>query len=310
MTFSLIFICISCGLAAEKPQASFVDEVRSIRKLSGVTFYITETIPLRRQLFIDEDRTPSIRSAMFPIHTGGQNASVEDQERAMQVLREMIGRLRAASSRGEIVQAPLFQFLTWHPGHGQDLLLWDSKHVEAAEQAYNKNPSTVLAVAYLELALIQRARHLESQYKASLSEAIEVLELSKVDYASDRDFRKSLPQPVNFARPESCILFLAAECARQNGGYSDATDYYSHLINIDPSGPCSWEALVRLRLVPNMDKQLLRNGQSAVMEGFPSVWGCLSLHQRLRPISKDESASRLPLIFQKLALEIQEAERK
>ena len=138
---------------------------------------------------------------------------------------------------------------------------------------YEKNPSTVKATIYLELALIELETN-SSNAIATLELAVQTLDLTNMNFKSDIEFRLRTDRYSNIARPEAAILFIAGR-ELESTDLQRAIHYYRSLVRGAPGSPLSWEAAARMsylkstgEIVPGYEQvhELLANG-------YPLVWG-------------------------------------
>lgn len=179
---------------------------------------------------------------------------------------------------------------------------------QTAREEYAKNPSTLLALAYAELALLLRQLRDFDDLLATLLEAVGTLGLEEVHFRADVNFRKGLPSRVNFGRPETCLLYLLAEEYRRRGRLPEAVKWYKFVISNDPAGPYSWESLTRLKMVPDAVKKEFAAAQATVLATYPCVWGCVQDSLARAKTTKHQFAEMMPALIEQVIVQVRKTE--
>jgi tetratricopeptide (TPR) repeat protein len=209
--------------------------------------------------------------------------------------RRVIAQLTVDKAAGKTHSVP-FDFLgvvLFMAGdHGiADLPDYD---LDEVRKAYKASPSDLRVLAYLELALIERALGRKDEYRKVLAEALIKTNLSEIDRRADVKFRRHLAGRYNFARPECCLLFQAAEDARENKRFDEAQKHYKTLIERAPGSPFAWEALAKTSLLPEVKPEETKRLTDILLQTYPLVWGC----QRPKlKMDKEAFAAQLPALL-------------
>ena len=146
--------------------------------------------------------------------------------------------------------------------------------ISKVRQLYESNPSDLRTLIYLEMSLIQKSLGNIDQYKILIDKAIGTFELISIDFRSDVKFRLYLHEHYNFVRPETCLLFLAAQEAKKSKKYKKAIQYYCTLINRAPASPYAWEAMINIVDVPGVRQEQIEELKNTLLNTYPLIWGC------------------------------------
>ncbi len=143
------------------------------------------------------------------------------------------------------------------------------------EAGYKSKPSSVKALLYLELSILERELG-RTSYEATLKEAIAQLNLTDIDFRLDVKFRAGLAPGANFERPECAILYLAGNCAEEHGEKTQAVERYTTLIERSPGSPLAWEACARLMRLASTGTEVkqLQELEQMLVDTYPLIWGC------------------------------------
>jgi hypothetical protein len=163
--------------------------------------------------------------------------------------------------------------------------------------AYESNPSDLAALVYLELALVERNLGQVGRSQKTLNEALQELDLLKVDFREDAQFRQHLHESFNFARPECVILFLAGDAAAKRGEPELAEKYYSILIERAPASPFAWECFGKLARLPGVDQDRVARLEQLLVKTYPLVWGCRRNALKVEPSQVASTVSTLLRAF-------------
>jgi tetratricopeptide (TPR) repeat protein len=313
---------------------ALLQELRQIRALSSGLYYFWPGNPAGRMVYVVEGRwtlggswwyTRGMRGADFS-HIGDlvlkvPGASIVEapvgdfkkpteatDRRALELARNLVDALSGQGYAKEKHPVP-FDVLARIP-NGSSEAYYDQRDEEAARQGCAKNPSTLLALTYAELALVQRELRQFDDLINTLLEATEKLGLERVDFKGDVDIRKRLPGALNFGRPEICLLYLVAEEYRRRSRFAEAVKWYKVIIRNDPAGPYSWESVVRLRMVLGADHKEAAAAQKAVLETFPCVWGCVQEWLlRARITTKEQFAQLMPGLIEQVIDQVRKEDK-
>lgn len=145
----------------------------------------------------------------------------------------------------------------------------DSPGLHEAADKYMENPSSLEAVAYVELSLVYFHLAKMDLARSTLTEAIDSLSLKTRDFSMDVEFRKIAPR--NVARPECAILYLAGIMAEIQGDLDVAYSHFEVLIRQAPASPFSTEGLARLvKAESDID---LKSLAVSILDQAPLIWG-------------------------------------
>lgn len=310
---SAVVCCVPQAMADAPDIPPAAVELKGIRRKSDVSCSVP--VPgVVRVLQPDGDQGLSLGQPMTRVRFANFSQDVPtavERKEALELYRTFIDGLKDKHSHGAM---PLY--LIAHLEHdpsemfidGQLFMGFNPDGIQPARDGYAAQPSSFLAGAYAELAILQQELGMAENARATLMEAYEVLELSKVNFRNDRDFRRNMPWPVNFIRPESFILFLLGEDARQGDRPDEALRWYQHVIMVDPAGPCAWESLVRLRMLKDVEQTTINQYQAEVFKSFPAAWGALSIFSNR--ISHEQFQNQISLLLKRAARELQDEEAR
>jgi hypothetical protein len=297
------------GAARTREPAQLVEQAR---QLSQVIYYQELAEPIERGFARAADGTIVLQKARFLTvvrqvwqqDDAGNKTLIHEQpipgaagrEQAAALYREVLASLSGAR---RAVPVP-FEFLGIEtPGLRSDVAPEREAAVAAVQQAYAKQPSDLAALAYLELALIEKSLQHDPVYHQLLEDAVRQLNLEKLDFRGDLPFRRDLPEALNFARPEACLLYLAAGEAQAQGRDAEARARYTALVERMPGCPFAWEGLVGLRGAHANSAEQQRLHQS-LMETYPLIWGCARPGFEDTPQARATFAQELPGLLERL----------
>jgi hypothetical protein len=286
--------------------------VEQARQLSQVTYYQELAEPIERgfgraadgSIVLQKARFLTVVRQVWQQDEAGNKTLVHEQpipgaadrEQAAALYREVLASLSGAR---RAVTVP-FEFLGVEvAGLHSDVMPEREAAVAAVQQAYAKQPSDLAALAYLELALIEKSLQHEQVYGQLLEEAVRQLNLEKLDFRGDLQFRRDLPEALNFARPEACLLYLAAGEAQAQGRDAEARARYTALVERMPGCPFAWEGLVGLRS-SNADSAEQQRLHQSLMETWPLIWGCARPGFEDTPQARMAFAQELPGLLERL----------
>lgn len=280
------------------------------RQLSEVLYFFEAPAPMRRGLALGEDGTVSLHGDARGLRIIRRITATDDagrervihqrpvptrgaRERAAALYREALSALAESHKAGASAPVPfeflgveLFQLSDAFPSYSEDL--------ERVRRGYAANPSDLTALARLELALIERALNRPAAYRKTIAQAVMKQLPSRMDFRADIRFRRHLRGTLNFARPETCLLFLSAEDARLSGRPDEARRAYALLVQRAPGSPFAWEALAKMTIMPGADPKRLARLREELLQTWPLVWGC---PRRGRKLTKQALAEQLPRLL-------------
>ena len=217
------------------------------------------------------------------------------------IYREVIHELQNARREGEPKISVPFDFLGVKIYQvAGEFFLPKEYDLAKVRSGYDRNPSDLASLAYLELALIERERGKANEFKKLIDRAVSELKLEDIDYREDVRFRLHLHGAYNFARPESYLLFLAGENAQEKKMHAIAKKFYSILIERAPGSPLAWEALTKIIEQSNILPRDMENLKSILLNNYPLIWGCPRADFHLE---KDAFSEELPALLRKAAEE-------
>ena len=321
---------------AEGMSAGPVEEIRQIRALSGVTFWSQSPRPLDRQIYVEAGKLcwrqwlvvsrlilPHTRTAERTGRTGPSHSATGDAQRKMvglergnrdtkqrralhraQALVETIAGnetgLPPPSVPVELLTAMPLSPASFHPR---------TEDLREARRRYAERPSRLVSLACLELALLHRELGDLGAYRTGLTKALAAVAEGAWDFRTDIEMRRLLVGYYNFARPETCILFLVAEEARRRQDAATAVKYYTMLIDKAPASPYASEALVRLTMMRGVAASDIESAKQRVLETFPCVWGCSRVMLMANGTTREQFAKQMPRLIEEVAEEAREREK-
>ena len=213
-------------------------------------------------------------------------------KRAVLLYRKAIEELAKDGRERKRVAAPYYFLGGVYLG-----LVSDGFSITGVRKGYQIKPSDLAALAYLELALLEKKLGRKEEYSRLLKETVAKLNLMEIHYWTDIIFRQHLLGELNFARPETCLLFLAGEDARLKGQVSEARKYYTTLIERAPGSPFAWESLAKLEAIGDVKPDQMKWLKSILLHTYPLVWGCPRENLKL---DKEAFAAELPALLKKV----------
>jgi hypothetical protein len=225
--------------------------------------------------------------------------TTEKKTDAVRIYERVIQQLSKERQAGENTKARIEMLGVSYPLVSK-MLPKKAKPLGQIFVGYELNPSDLLAVAYLELALLKKDLGDEDGYRRLIADSVKKLKLLEIHYCGDIHFRTCIfDKKYNFARPETCLLFLAGENARSKGQSVEAWKHYMTLIERAPASPFAWEAMVELVATgaPGIDRMKLL--KSILHHTYPLVWGCPRKNLKL---DKDGFAAELPALLKKAGM--------
>ena len=286
--------------------------IQKAREISKLRYYFEVEQPMLRGFGVSNDGPVLFNRGRFPglirrVEHTDNDGKVAVHERpvprdealsqAGAMYRKVLGKLVEAHGAGEKSPVP-FEFLgiEMEGTVVSDIAPQEERDKAWVKRGYLAKPSDLAALVYLELALIEEKLGREDEYRKLIAQAVGDLKLLEIDYRSDTAFRQHLREFGNFARPECCILFLAAEDARLNGRRGEAQQYYTTLIERAPGSPFAWEALAKMSVMPDTDPKEIDRLKQLLLDTYPLIWGCP------RPgleLEKEAFAAQLPALLKK-----------
>ncbi len=267
------------------------------RQMSEAVYFFEVSEAMERGLDVGKEGGLSFKKARS-CAIGGYGLAPDKKEltRAILLYRKTIEELTKAGSERKRVAVP-FHFLGGVRLFPVSDVFWPKGFdEEKVRQGYQVKPSDLAALAYLELALLEKKLGRKEEYSRLLKEAVVKLKLLEIHYCTDTIFREHLHESLNFARPETCVLFLAGEDARLKGRAAEARNYYATLIERAPGSPFAWEALAKLVVMGDMEGEQMDWLKSILLHTYPLVWGCPREYLKL---DKDGFAAELPALLRK-----------
>jgi hypothetical protein len=283
------------------------------RQFSELTYYSEIPIPVQRDFAIggngkieltqSREISPSIR--ILQEQDNGRTTVLWERKppnrdkllQAAALYRDALASLKKDLRAGKKSPVP-YEFLGIELGAVSDR----SPEAEAVmlriKRGYSAKPSELAAIAYIELALVEKTLGHSDEFAKLVDEALDELKLTKIDFRTDSEFRTHLMPEQNFARPETCLLFLAAETARTGEWFNEAEQLYTRLIEASPACPFAWESLAKLTMLPKINPDKLRKLSDTVVQVYPIVWGCPRPSLK---INKDDFSKQLPDLLKKAA---------
>jgi hypothetical protein len=142
-----------------------------------------------------------------------------------------------------------------------------------SESGYKARPSAIRPLLYLELALLEKKLE-RPDYHSLLEQAVTNLNLLKMDFRSDVEFRRG-KEDENYDRPECALLYLAGRSAESRSRTNEAVCYYTTLIEQAPGSPNAWEACARLRNWAKSGEEVKRVNrlEQILVDTYPLIWG-------------------------------------
>ena len=270
--------------------------VLEARQISEAVYFSEVSEAMERGLEVGKEGVLSFKQARSCAIGYGPAPGREELTRAVPLYRKAIEELTKAGSERKRVAVP-FYFLggvRLYPVSD----VWYNKRFDERKvrRGYEANQSDLAALAYLELALLEKKLGRGEEYSRLLKAAVAELKLLGIHYCTDTIFREHLHESLNFARPETCLLFLAGEDARLKGRAAEARNYYATLIERAPGSPFAWEALAKLVVMGDMEGEQMAWLKSILLHTYPLVWGCPRENLKL---DKDGFAAELPALLRK-----------
>ncbi len=246
----------------------------------------------RKGYYIYVDEEGVLRKRDYPMKA----RTTEQKEDAVRIYERVIQRLAKEREAGKNTKAPIEMLGFSYPLVGK----MHPKPRKALDQiylGYEQKPSDLAAVAYLELALLKKDLGDEGGYRGLIADAVKKLKLLDIHYCGDIPFRACIfDKKYNFARPETCLLFVAGEDARLKGRAAEARKYYATLIERAPGSPFAWEALAKLVVMGGAGIDRMNWLKSILLHNYPLVWGYPRENLKL---DKDGFAAELPALLRK-----------
>lgn len=295
-------------------------DVEEARALSGIVYYHHLRRPLERDivrgedgelaviekpwvqsnskgyyLYLDEEGVTKKRD--YPLEI---ERTIQQKSDAIKIYEHVIQQLTKEGQANKHTKVPLEMLGFSYPLVGK-MFPEQAKLLGHISLSYEQQPSDLLAVAYLELALLKKDNSDEDGYNELIADAIKSLKLLNIHYCCDTSFRACIfDQKYNFARPETCLLFLAGEDARLKGQDTKAQEYYMTLIERAPASPFAWEALAKLEILGAGSIDRMQWLKNILVYTYPLVWGCPRENLKL---DKDAFANVLPTLLKKVGEE-------
>lgn len=268
------------------------------RQISETVYFSEVPEAMERGLEVGKEMGLSFRQARSCAIVGFGRPAPGKKEltRAVLLYRKVIEELTKDGRERKRVAAPFHYLGGVRLYFVSDVGYPKGVDVEKVRQGYKVKPSDLAALAYLELALLEKKLGRKEEYSRLLKEAVAKLKLMEIHYWTDIIFRQYLYGQLNFARPETCLLFLAGEDARLKGQAAEARKYYTTLIERAPGSPFAWEALAKLVVMGDMEGEQMAWLKSILLHTYPLVWGCPRENLKL---DKDGFAAELPALLRK-----------
>lgn len=277
------------ALSAPPVFEGLIKDVADARELSDIVYYRQLSGPIGRGIRTNEQQELELfqfRSLKFTkrVYQQGPNGKTvvvyerpdrtpEQKRQATEIYDRVIRQLAVDRSEGKHTGAPI-EFLGILPPPVSKLRPETINTLARIGEKYNAEPSDMAAVAYVELVLVLRELGDQARYREVIAEGIHTLDLDEIDFRSDALLRVDLVESFNFARPEACLLFLAAEDARLSGRAAEAQRYYETLIERAPASPFAWEAAAGLVGLPDAEPKQIEHSINRLLATYPLVWGC------------------------------------
>jgi hypothetical protein len=246
----------------------------------------------RRDFYLYRDEEGEVQKRLNYVEPA---RTTEQKQEAVRIYEGVVSRLMTDRKEGRRTDAPIEVVGVLYP-------LWakvppkTQKMLEQIHWGYQRQPSDLAAVAYLELALVKKDLGDEDGYRRVITKAVKELKVLEIHYCGDTVLRGYVKRRFNFARPETCLLFLAGEDARLNGRAAEARKYYTTIIERAPGSPFAWEALARLEVMGGTNRKQMEWLRSILLHTYPLVWGCPREDLKL---DKDGFAAALPALLKK-----------
>src|SRR5205823_602103 len=135
-----------------------------------------------------------------------------------------------------------------------------------------KQPSSVLAVAYADLVALRLREKSPDGVSNLLKDAVDKLKLAENNFSGDAATRKKLQPEYGFERPETYLLFMAGLDAFNKHQNDNAIDLFRSVIKTDPASGYAWQALAML---DQIDEKITQDKVfvGAVLDQYPAVFG-------------------------------------
>lgn len=288
-----------CGASVSHGADQIREKLLEARKLAGQTYYdVSPAWPRRFSVGKDgmiQEGLPMNVKLVWAGENGTSSSphSPHDVQRALQQYRKLQNALLGAPLEKENAASPdlIVDDLNTTP---LPTSLFGS--ARAIKKALEKNPSSLLAIVYLELALLEKKLGNADVYDGIVAEAVEKLCLTEIDFRADVEFRRHIEESANFDRPEVVLLFNAAELAREKGKLEKAQEYYRVIIERCPGSPSAWDALAVLTMLKSDQKELEKLTEH-LLETWPLIWGA---PRHTLCIDKEAFAKQLPSLLKKV----------
>ena len=289
--------------------------VNDARALTGLIYFAELSTPLVRTLRMNEQgELELLKHSRYFQYADGQIwedserrvATREQKRKALALYEQAVRQCALERKNGKRTDAPMTVVGVVLPRVAK-VAAELNRSLMRLYEGYEQKASDIAAVAYLELALVKKDLGDQEGYKQSVLSAVKELELPKMDYRADVAFRAHMLERFNFARPESCLLFLAAEDARLDKRFGEAQQQYRILIEMMPGSPFAWEALANMSVMPDTDPKEIERLKQLLLDTYPLIWGCP------RPgleLDKEAFAAQLPALLKEAGEEEADQQKK
>jgi tetratricopeptide (TPR) repeat protein len=250
------------------PSPTVIEAIQSARQLSRTSYFAALDPPKRRVFVTDEGEMRSD----IPMRIVVQDPERFGEARAK--YQAVLDELKIQHSNGVIVVVP-FDLIGIENGPVADRIGSEVDAIRRARELFPENAgSNLLALVYLELALLERDLGNGKRFEELVNEGANIVAESNVNFRNDQNLRVGLPEALNFARPEAALLHLAGEIHLLNGQFDQAQAFLESALVIAPYDPFAWESAALLIGNSNFKSIDRKKMLQQLVNAYPLIWGC------------------------------------